>query len=991
MKRQKITQLLVTVLSFEMVFAPMAHAIDSKNVAKGFEVGSKVINQLMSGQNPLLGASPNMHLATDMAALQGQQTPQTDKHFNPQKLSRIPGLGEYLARNNINPQLLDCKTLPTTIHEAKNEVCRIGITADKGHPGQQLQEAFAYYNQYTQINKLYKNYTAISNVDGQLFGIGCMRNAMDILNGFFRQRLDELDALTTKMEAIQHQFAQASKADLDAIKESTAVLEGGNSELANEVRTRRPDLFDFGKRFNNPACSSIMTGEDFNKMGKEKGLNSIQKDLKNKLTTKVGPNGYSGESYAKAHTSVVQDINSMADKVAKQMELNFGKLGSNYSDVLGGFKGLSSSNGIGSALSADIFSDVQTNFVEKSNDLNSELRAVSSEFAALGIKQNFEMIRDINSKSLDGDLKMLERGINNACLRRSANLDEVLGKMRFANASDFANENASSFMKKELERIVNDDRISLEKKLAELKSLDNREGGRYTLKLDNAYTYKTVGQDGKVIEHERRAGSNTPTEYLTHVILNCQTQFKSSPMGEKLSGSQAIKKLRDLNQQYKSLAKENAQKAREAVRNKLISCGDSNKANNTIVGSCSAGLFDTSKPGFCANAALSCSKNMQTCTQQAEKFTRDIKAERTARVNNYKNLMENNKRQVVALFDQELSRFMREGEALRGLFGAGFTSPSDIQREVPENAKYLSAFQRTTANSEDGVLMLEDPDKFIELFKRNVHALKASAEKQMNEIVGPQGPLMAHIKQTERNYKEVQRDSMDMAMTCLNKHDSFLAQQEQQRIQHMNEMTKRNQEIGEKSQEFCRRYSMAMEHPGPACKGNIQDLTSAISQMGYAHSANEFEVVCDSYNNESKVTDISGNAIAMCKVLGHKRNTDGKDAIVTQLCENYYEVLENQTTEEGRKKYCNTTTYNAGNAAPTVGTNCAERLDEITKSIHTYYSSIYAHSSDAIRVSPEYAPAFCNAVHDGGRGTVKDIFHGIRENILGQGGGASPF
>src|SRR5690606_251632 len=142
------------------------------------------------------------------------QMAQDDKYFNPQTLSRIPGLMEYLALNNINPNSLVCKTLPTTLHEAKNEVCRIGVTTDRGaHPQAQLNEMFTYYNQYTQINKMYRNYTADSNVGGQMFGVGCMKNAMQVLNGFFQYRVNELNELVTNIEALNNQFKEASKTD----------------------------------------------------------------------------------------------------------------------------------------------------------------------------------------------------------------------------------------------------------------------------------------------------------------------------------------------------------------------------------------------------------------------------------------------------------------------------------------------------------------------------------------------------------------------------------------------------------------------------------------------------------------------------------------------------------------------------------------------------------------------------------------------------------
>src|SRR5690606_38334077 len=114
---------------------------------------------------------------------------------------------------------------------------------------------------------------------------------------------------------------ETSRADLDAIKESVAVLEGGDSLLTSDLRSKRPDLFDFEKRFNNPACTSMFPGDEFNKMGRSKGLNSIESILKDTLNAPSGK--YSGASYSKSHAAVVEDIKSVANKMSKQFEINF--------------------------------------------------------------------------------------------------------------------------------------------------------------------------------------------------------------------------------------------------------------------------------------------------------------------------------------------------------------------------------------------------------------------------------------------------------------------------------------------------------------------------------------------------------------------------------------------------------------------------------------------------------------------------------------------
>lgn len=927
MKQRKLAPILAVVMSLEMILTPVAFAVPKQETSASDVLGGVLgiagsIYEQIRAQN----IPPSPHVAGDMAALQQQQTPLPDKYFNAQKLSQIPGLGQYLAINGINPQALSCVTLPTNLYEAHNEICRVGVTGDKGHPGAQVQEAAAYMTQYTAIDKMYRNFSTESNVGGELFGVGCMKNAMQILNGFFKYRTDELDKLVTQMEAIQNGFKESSKADLEGIEDSTALLNGGNSELANKVKTRRPDLFDFGKRFNNPACASMFSKEEFNKMGKSGdggGLSGINQRLQDTVSQKVGE--FSGESYSKSHTDVVADINSLADKVGKQMELNFGSLSESnkgYSDVLKGLGGLSSANKINNALTPDLFSDMQTKFIEQNDKLKSTLSDVGSELGAGG-GNAMSLVRGTNSGAFESEVSSIETGIKNQCLRGQAQVDTVVKKIYDPSASKFANENASNFLKDKLKQIMEDDKTSLDKKLSELQSLEKQQGSRYFVKMENSYEVQDVDKSGKLTTKVVEASTaRTPSVFFSDIIKNCEAQFKTNTLRNKLTGAAAIQKLRQVHQDYKNLAKSHAQEVKQELKKKLISCDSPAKANASVGGSCTPNAFDPAKAGFCANGALSCSKNMQACSAQAEKFVTDIKQERTARVGNYKKMVEKNKNDIVKLFDSALSRYMKDGEMLRGQFGAGFSSPAGIQREVPEGQRHLSLFQQATQGSPDGSLLLEDPDKYVAMFKANISLLKTSVKEQQEQILGGgvganSGILAKHVEDTGKKYAKIAGEASKIAKECQGKHDQYITEMEGQRKQMAAEQGKKQTELGEKSREFCRKYGQAQEHPGPACAGSVKDLTSAVAAIppdGHA-AASEFEAVCDSFNNESKSGGIQAQALELCNDVTPAPAHKSKQTHKGKTNKQSFEIADKKATQAGKVAEATNKKYKQDNEA----------------------------------------------------------------------------
>lgn len=886
MKQRKLALVLAFTISMEMMVSPIivyAQSEGSKvtntgaNIANAIDMAAKVWSMVSSSMQPMSQQS-----TFDMAELQKQQTPSPDKYFNMQKLSQIPGLVDYLAINNINPQMLECKTLATTLFEAKPEVCRLGVTTDRGaNPQGQLQEMYAYYNQYYQIDKLYRNFGANSNSGGQLFGVGCMNNAMEILNGFFKYRLNELDKLTTNLEALQAQFKEAARSDMDAIEEAVAVLEGGNSDITNRAKNKNPDLFDYGKRFTNPACSSMFDAEKFNQMGTSKGLNNINKTLKAVMTQKPPGSKFSGESYAKAHTSVVEDINNLADKVGKQFELGYNNISNDpgkYGSFLKDLSNLvSSSNGVNNALSPDLFSDAQTKFNEQVSKLADERATIMNELSAAGVnpgKAN-SLLGNLNSSSFESEVVALENQIQNSCLKNNlsgnSSIDAVLGRVYQPGISSHANKNAANFLKDKIQQILNNTQTSMDQKIKELQKLESEEGNRYVVKMDNTREVQVLDEAGEIKSIKRSAAVlQTPSLFFIDTIRNCQAQYKVNKLGSTLSGQGAIQKLRSLNQSYKSLAKTHSADLKQELKKKLIQCDSPEIANNTVTGSCEPSRFDTTSSSFCANAALSCSKNMQACSGQAQKFVTEIKAQKTARVNNYKALVEKNKKDIIKIFDTALSKYMMDGEKLRGVFGAGFSSPAGIQRAVmPESSRYLSELQQATSGSEDGALLLEDPDKYVDMFKQNIALLKKSVEDQQNQILGgssvgnSNGLLAQHIKQTERNYREVQKQASSMAQDCISRYDEYVKANEQMRNQQQAEMQKKQTELGEKKMEVCALYTALAVHPNGECSENISNLIN-VDPAAVARYKQHCLRSGNQYSDEGRILSLN-QLISYCK------------------------------------------------------------------------------------------------------------------------------
>lgn len=865
----QVSRFLSLMISYQMIVAPVAMAqettkpttnSDDKTFWKKAGDTGKTLIQLGTGAfQAYQGAQTGGNIMTpDLAALRDNLKPSSDKYFNQANLERIPGLLNYMTTMGKNPSLLNCATLPATLNDIKSPVC------DPSSPNDPSSDPLriAYKTTYSDIEKLYSNYSSESNIGGANFGYSCMKDAKAILKGFFDYRAKEMENLVANIEALNKKFKDAAKSDMDNIEESTALLEGGSSVVTSKVKTAKPTLFDFAAQFSDPACSSMFAGNNFKEVGTSKGLKAIQdlvvKAVETPASGKSGAKNFSGDTYLKAHASLVEDIQKMINGVSKQSEINFSAIASNPATMAGLAGTQNSVYGVEKAMSPGLFADIQQSFIEQNQKLQTQLAEVTNEIKSVGGNPDSvtKMMTDLNSGTFDQEVTKIQNGIENNCVKDSVDVKTVVAKMVDPQVSSYGNKNVPSFIKEKIAQIMENKLSSPDKKLQELIALEQQGANKYYVKLDS--TYEVQEEVNGTIQRTvvTPATRKTPTAFLADVIKSCKAQFKSNTLETKYSGASAIAKLKELRTSYKSLAQTNAAKIKADLTKRLIDCDSNVVANQENVGSCTSETFNMGSAGFCANSALACSKNMQSCKAKAQKIVTDIKAKRQISINNYKANVEKNKKDLIAIFDTALTAFKMQGTQLGAVFNIPWESPTGIKREITDGSQYNKDLKAI-----DPSLLIEDPDAYVKLLSDNVKLLKVNIKAQSDDIMGI---IDEHINKTIKTYT----DNAKLAKQEYNNCD----QVDKQIDKNLAEQQKKQAEDMAKFGELCE-YSSLNEDPLGACD-SIGELSndalkaaSAVGKSDAASVASQLKRTCAQYNKHAEADDtkIASEVNRLCK------------------------------------------------------------------------------------------------------------------------------
>ncbi|MBA2405260.1 MAG: hypothetical protein H0V66_10855, partial [Bdellovibrionales bacterium] len=628
MKHKKLPSLLALSISLELIISPMPALADNNNVLNSVQGAVNLGMQAYGIFRPAPQPQMPPHMATDLAAFKKQQTPLPDKHFTMANMMKLPGMDQYIARNNadpskkaINPQSLECTTMPSSLSKPDNEVCRNEKVSEMtGNPKMQADEAFAYYNQFKTVKTTYENFKVKSNVGGQAYGDGCMADAMAVLKGYFADRLKQLDNKVVELDAAVDMFEEQSEMDLKSIRESSAILNGEGSAFGSEFANS--DIFDYGKRFGNPACNSILAKDGMDALGKKGGLKGIEEKMVADFGATPQGSQYSPATYLENHAAVEKDIRKMADEVGEQAKFNFANLAKDqkgYSDFLSGIGGsVTSNSGAKMGLNASFFTGLQNKFTATRKTLSDKMGAISTELGGRGGEAMSHLTNIDNDSTFEAELGSLENRIKGDCVN-SSGIDTALSRIYDPSLSKAANKHSSQLIKKRIKAIIGDLKMSPEKKLAELEAIEGKGGANYQMKMDADYETQDVKADGTLIKKTVNAAGNvSPRSYFTDVIKNCEAQFQVNKLNNKFSAKEAIKQLRSLKKDYQKEAKKHSKEIRDEIVNKMIDCKDNGgDPNSSKAGSCSPATLDMSNSKFCAKAAFSCSKNMKQCTDKA--------------------------------------------------------------------------------------------------------------------------------------------------------------------------------------------------------------------------------------------------------------------------------------------------------------------------------------------------------------------------------------
>src|SRR5690606_34926344 len=113
------------------------------------------------------------------------------------------------------------------------------------------------------------------------------------------------------------------------------------------------------------------------------------------------------------------------------------------------------------------------------------------------------MINNLNANNFDSEVSSIENALKNKCLERNlsgnSSIDNIMSKVFDPTASKFANQNTAGFLKDKIKQIMENPKTSPEKKLAELRSLENQTQSRYYLKMDSSYEVQDVDASGKLV------------------------------------------------------------------------------------------------------------------------------------------------------------------------------------------------------------------------------------------------------------------------------------------------------------------------------------------------------------------------------------------------------------------------------------------------------------------------------------------------------------
>lgn len=340
----------------------------------------------------------------------------------------------------------------------------------------------------------------------------------------------------------------------------------------------------------------------------------------------------------------------------------------------------------------------------------------------------------------------------------------------------------------------------------------------------------------------------TPYDLYIRTINKCEQKYQQNDQfslnnNKSISHKKKVERGQALLRELKSLHDNYASDMGNRMRDQALSCNGESKKSGSSCGDEKS--FNYGDPSFCMNHANECANQVAACYAEANNHVETRKKE----MNRLATVFNNNTQAMVAnsnrLYEMQKAAVMDMIKVVQARFpGTNFPIPEGMTILPPKNKS--DTYGIDLAN--DGNLsFLDELPKKIELLKKVFNDQKAKVNEELSDYIAKQTQAMSREKDRWQSLAQECKGSIDTSSRELAKMNQ--------------EGMKKQQELDQKTMNFCSKYNAMRENPLEACddaKKLAEDADKIQARLtnDALKFTGKFKNLCNSVNNE-KSDDVS--------------------------------------------------------------------------------------------------------------------------------------
>ncbi|MDD0852326.1 hypothetical protein HBN50_04415 [Halobacteriovorax sp. GB3] len=761
-------------------------------------LGNQIINLRQQGMQQYLSAN-------QMSSLKAPQ-PVPAKYFNDPNFQFC-----YVAPAKSNYPEGACLETPTN-------------DADAAQANMFRQLSVAYEGYFDQLMSKAQNTTYTK-------GLQCLDEGKKKLEARFQDKLNSLQALADQIKKDMQLFKEQNKAIKSQMQDLNSELTGkgsGSQSLAEKQR-------DFSKYFSNE-CRNIIGPEKLAPGAKNGGLLGVKNSMAQNNQQAVNFQTNKG-AYTKRANDAINDIIEQVNKY--------------------GISSLSSTFPVkkSNPFAAKMTEAVMKNYSEISTVYKQAQDSIPGDYKLPAMDKHFS----VNIENFEKEVvKNLKNDYIQDCVTGDVglSLDQVLSSLTYTGSG--TGSGTINTFKVRIENILNNDSISMDDKIEQLKAFESDNNGKVVMK------YK--GTDGNT-------RAPLPYEYFMQAKDACEQRYTADKSSGNLeSHSEKTERAKGYLKDLVRLQKNFVSEVSTNITEDLLTCKD----RPVETGTCDPNgeIFNPAGDSFCLANATTCSNQVQACYAGAEK----VVAQKTKELEVLASKYNANLSALVVMQEAKLAQIKNEVIAdmdyLKNYFGgAAYELPKDFFINMPE----------IDDNNELGVKLLgngslEFMDKLPSLIENQIKKMVSDQSKaalaNVDQYINDQEASLVN----ERNKWVGLKDSCTSNITTYNTNENtrnaknFAQQMENRGL----------------AQNFCNSTrALAKQSPNALCNGN-----------GLKQMSNDMTKILNAGLN-GEMNSINGQMVAICEGFGKEaeESSDTKLPALVNIClkkkNNWSKVKEN--------------------------------------------------------------------------------------------------